>query len=466
MSPRVSVIIPAFNHNRFIGQAIESVLNQNFSSLEIIVVDDGSIDETATAVQKYSHRICYIRQSHAGVSAARNRGLSLSHGEYIVFLDSDDIFLPHKLAQQVAYLDAHPTIGGVHSGWRLIDKDGRPLGEVKPWQVAPRLDLKTWLLWKPVLLGAMMLRRDWLERSTGFDPQLQQAEDVDLLWRLSLQGCRFDWLRRTTVGYRQHGKNSVLNSRQQAQNLNDLVEKFFQRPHLPRYIRRLENRVRYHTLLWIVWQLQQTGNKQEIVPYLRRARTCWDGNPTFVAQHWQAQLINHALASQSDLTALRHFWPYFQTALEVKSQSWQQILPSLDWWLEIWQPYLDQAYSTGASNLKRYRHLSPDSLTRLAQTCLVVSRQPATLRDIQQFWHDAQVNELVPLGSKAVTSLYLLLFGQAVLNRNWLTAGQALGQAIRVGWQPQAWPFWLYFLKASLLYVSGRLEKQPVVQQI
>src|SRR5690606_40525091 len=114
--PKVSVIIPTFNRAGMVQQAIASVLAQTFASFECIVVDDGSSDDTRTVLQPLvdAGRIRYVHQANAGLSAARNHGLRLARGAYISFLDDDDLYEPHKLARQVAYLDANPEAMLVH----------------------------------------------------------------------------------------------------------------------------------------------------------------------------------------------------------------------------------------------------------------------------------------------------------------------------------------------------------------
>ena len=101
-APLVSVIIPTFNRGEWLREAIASVLAQTHPRLEVIVVDDGSRDHTAAVVCAFGARLTYIRQDHAGVSAARNRGVAAAHGEFIAFLDSDDMWQPPKVAAQVA----------------------------------------------------------------------------------------------------------------------------------------------------------------------------------------------------------------------------------------------------------------------------------------------------------------------------------------------------------------------------
>ena len=103
----ISVIIPTFNRVEFISEAIDSVLSQTYSNFEIIVVDDGSTDNTKQLLTKYGSRITYDFQENKGVSSARNKGLDIAKGEWIAFLDSDDIWLPEKLSLQMQDLEQH-----------------------------------------------------------------------------------------------------------------------------------------------------------------------------------------------------------------------------------------------------------------------------------------------------------------------------------------------------------------------
>ena len=104
----VSVIIPTYNRARMIGEAIESVLSQAYNDLELIVVDDGSSDETRKVVSNYFPQVNYLYQEHQGVSAARNCGIKHSRGEYLSFLDSDDLWLKEKLRSQMMFMESHP----------------------------------------------------------------------------------------------------------------------------------------------------------------------------------------------------------------------------------------------------------------------------------------------------------------------------------------------------------------------
>lgn len=113
-SPRVSVLIPCYNAGAYLGAALQSVLDQTYRDFEIIVVDDGSTDDSA-AVAKSFAAVRYIHKEHSGVSATRNLAVREARGEFVTFLDADDLWAPEKLSRQVAYLDSHPQCQMVHS---------------------------------------------------------------------------------------------------------------------------------------------------------------------------------------------------------------------------------------------------------------------------------------------------------------------------------------------------------------
>lgn len=275
-APRVSVVIPTYNCERYLAQAVESVLSQNDCDYELLVIDDGSTDNTRSVLEPYSDRLGYIYQENQGVAAARNHGIKLAKGEFIAFLDSDDYFLSDKLAAQVARFDAEPNLGIVHSGWVRVDTDGQNLREIKPWEYIPKLSLETWLKWKAVLPSAMMFRRHWLELVGGFDPRFPPAEDTEIVWRLALKGCQAGWLRRVTVAYRQHQQSAMHKGLPQAKSLSAALDNFFSLPDLPEKIRLMEGKVRYDTLVWLAWYLYYTGHSTEMVNYLRQA---WEYKP-------------------------------------------------------------------------------------------------------------------------------------------------------------------------------------------
>ncbi|MDY6936546.1 MAG: glycosyltransferase family A protein [Cyanobacteriota bacterium] len=274
-NPQVSVIIPAYQGERHISQAISSVLAQTFTDWEIIVVDDGSTDRTREVLQPYWEKVRYAHQENQGVAAARNCGISRSRGKWIAFLDQDDEFLPDKLATQMACvqnLPKHQTdVGIVHSGWQITSDRAEVLGEVFPWQGIRELTLASWVRQKPVFLGAMLFDRQWLAQVGGFDTQWQQTSDVDLVLRLAAIGCRAIWVRQPTVRYRQHEGNVSRNAKAQAQEIKAVLDRFFDRPHLPPEIAALEAASRYQSWVWSAARLQAMGDIRGMVECLEKS---------------------------------------------------------------------------------------------------------------------------------------------------------------------------------------------------
>ncbi|MDA1016301.1 MAG: glycosyltransferase family A protein [Planctomycetota bacterium] len=211
INPRVSVVIPTYNRAEQTTRALESVWNQTFSDYEIVVVDDGSTDNTAEVLQQFEPRIRLIRQPNGGVSKARNHGVSASNGELIAFLDSDDEWLPNKLQQQVEFLDAHRSIGfvaclntyDVEHGFTYensFSRDGLPsvVTQFLDFLLAPF----------PRNMSRYVMRREALVKCGGFDESIRGAEDWELCLRLLQSGFAFDFLDEALVVY-QPGEDSL-----------------------------------------------------------------------------------------------------------------------------------------------------------------------------------------------------------------------------------------------------------------
>lgn len=196
---KVSVVIPTYNYGRFVGEAIRSVLAQTFTDFELMVVDDGSTDDTKEVVTSFNDaRIKYIYQENLGVGAALNNGIKASIGEYVTILGSDDVYLPQNLELKAKLLDTRPDIGLVCSDLYVFDNDtGAILGrfwrdkKVSHYWVDPeraaRQPLKE-LLYRGcfIMPQATMIRRTVLNEVGGFDESLPTHEDWDLFVRIIL----------------------------------------------------------------------------------------------------------------------------------------------------------------------------------------------------------------------------------------------------------------------------------------
>jgi glycosyltransferase involved in cell wall biosynthesis len=207
VNTRISVVIPTHNYGRFIAEAIRGALDQTHRAAEIIIIDDGSTDDTTDVVREFGERVKYVRQEKAGVCAARNRGVRESSGELIAFLDADDIWEPAKLEKQAAKFETDPTIGLVHCGMREFDsKTGETLRfilEGGEEGVAENL-----LLWEgPVIVGpggTVVVTREAFDAVGGFDERIKVGEDWDFCYRVARR-FKVGFVPEALVNYRSHG---------------------------------------------------------------------------------------------------------------------------------------------------------------------------------------------------------------------------------------------------------------------
>jgi glycosyltransferase involved in cell wall biosynthesis len=199
-SPAVDFIIPVYNAAEFLGAALESVLAQGYEPVRIIVVDDGSTDESA-AVAEASPGVLVIRQENQGPAAARNTGLAAAEAPYIALHDADDLLPPNKLRIQIGYLEEHPEVACVLGRQQWIDPP--------PW--LPRDMLYGELGGIP--LPSAVFRAAVLNQLGGFDPSFRTGEDMDLLFRLREAGHGIVVLPDVLLYRRYHGTNlSVVTS--------------------------------------------------------------------------------------------------------------------------------------------------------------------------------------------------------------------------------------------------------------
>jgi glycosyltransferase involved in cell wall biosynthesis len=203
-SPLVSIVIPCYNQGRYLGEAIASALRQSHDPVEVIVVDDGSSDETPRVAAAYP-AVRYLHQRNAGTAVARNRGLRDSRGTYLVFLDADDRLLPEAVARSVGYLASHPDVAFVTGHVRLMRADGGP--DIVPMQdhePAGYAALLRWnYIWTP---GVVMYRRAALHAAGAFDPTAGGSADFDLNIRMARRqaiACHHH----VVLEYRQHDAN-------------------------------------------------------------------------------------------------------------------------------------------------------------------------------------------------------------------------------------------------------------------
>lgn len=193
MTPRVSIIVPAYNAAVYLPHAIDSVLAQTCSDWEIVIVDDGSSDDTRAIADTYrpklGDKLQYIFQPNRGVSAARNNGIRAARGEFIALLDADDVWLPHRLECGVDVLDSDPAVGLVHSRVARIDTKGAVTGQLKvqPKYLSGRIARNIYTRHAHLICTSVIFRKSCLDAAGWFDETMQTTEDRDLWFRIALR---------------------------------------------------------------------------------------------------------------------------------------------------------------------------------------------------------------------------------------------------------------------------------------
>lgn len=234
--PEVSVIIPAYNAGRYVGAAIQSVLAQTHRDFEILVVDDGSEDDTAAVVEAFGAPVRLLRQANAGVSEARNHGLRVATGRYVAFLDADDTWFPEKLERQVSTLLVHEGFRACYSAFLAVDDQLSPLGVRRS---SRRASVVEDLLLRGNVVGSIctvLVERELFDAVGGFDPALSQCADWDMWVRLGTL-TDFHYLDEPLVTYRQHDTNMSRNPALLERDSLRVLEKAFELPGLPEHVR-------------------------------------------------------------------------------------------------------------------------------------------------------------------------------------------------------------------------------------
>ena len=208
MTPQVTVLLPVRDGARWLGEALQSVLAQTFGDWELVVVDDGSTDDTPRILAEFAQRdsrIRVIRQEPLGLVVALNRGLAEARGALLARLDADDVARPQRLEQQVSHFSRHPEAGLLGSWAERIDDAGRPKGLLKPETEPARLG-RTLMRANPFVHSSVMFRTELARRLGGYRPAFRAAEDYDLWLRLA-ENATIANLPEVLIQYRWHGDN-------------------------------------------------------------------------------------------------------------------------------------------------------------------------------------------------------------------------------------------------------------------
>ena len=229
--PLVSIILPTYNRSRYVAGAIDSVLNQTCSDWELVVVDDGSTDDTPQIVWRYEAlypgRIRRIGQRNLGVAPARNRGIRESRGTYVAFIDSDDLWHPTKLALQIDAIKHLSSGAFIYTGYEIIDSSGHTKTTVRPDR---RFRGDVWqLLWveeNDILGPTLLVPKDKLFAVGLFDETLQGPENLDLRLKLAKLGP-VGFVDRILYSYRRHGDSLTANGEAMIEATQKMIRSHF-----------------------------------------------------------------------------------------------------------------------------------------------------------------------------------------------------------------------------------------------
>lgn len=288
--PGVSVVIPAYNYARFLPFAVESCLRQNYPNFEVVVIDDGSKDNTREVMARYGPPVRYIHQQNAGLSAARNTGIREAKFDYVCFLDADDLLLPTHLSDSMAaFAKLPPAFALVACDDVLVDVDGKPQPFTVHVPVLPReVTLKDILMRTRFSPTGAVARKEVFALCGGFDTTLRSTEDRDMWIRIAAQ--RRIWHQgKVLVEIRKHGNNMSNNADRMKSNMSAVLKKAYDAGIVPR------SNITFWLQVWSYWRFQSSliynGIRQPARAYreLIRSVLLWpwfldpaaNGNPPF-----------------------------------------------------------------------------------------------------------------------------------------------------------------------------------------
>ncbi|CAG0981332.1 Glycosyltransferase GlyG [Anaerolineae bacterium] len=227
--PKISVVIPCYNQAHYLGEAVRSVLCQTYQDFEIIVVDDGSTDETSQVAASFGERVRCVRQENRGLAGARNTGILNARGEFIGLLDADDMWLPSYLSTMLRAFDKYPTIGAAYCGWQYIDSTGTLLPRTNIRVVPPEKAYESMVFMDFMIPSGVFVRRECFDQLGLFDVNLRAAqgcEDWDM-WIRVLTKYPMLGVPQVLVKYRVHSDNMSSNLDQMERAKQAVIVKHF-----------------------------------------------------------------------------------------------------------------------------------------------------------------------------------------------------------------------------------------------
>lgn len=303
-TPLVTIVIPNHNYARYLRDAVDSALAQTFVDREVLVIDNGSTDDSHEVLKSYGDRIRWIAQDNRGQSAARNRGIEESRGAFIAFLDADDAWLPAKLERQMMLFENRPQVGVVYCAFMAADSSLNPLDPVLPMYTGDVLE-RFALEAGAVVRGGestAVIRKECFERVGVFDPELSICGGWDMYRRIA---CCYaiDAAADPLVLYRVHGANASLRADVYEHDVLRRLAKMFTDP-LAERIYRHRRRSYGKSYLAIAGTHLHAGDWWKALGYAVRSLLIWPPSLRYIAQ-WRTRgrSSEHELASARDRAA-------------------------------------------------------------------------------------------------------------------------------------------------------------------
>lgn len=293
-APRFSVIIPTYNYGRFVSRAIDSALNADGSTREVIVIDDGSTDDTTAVLTGYGNRIIAERQTNQGVSAARNRGLDRATGDYIICLDADDRLLPDAFSIFESMITAQPHAGLVFGGYVSVEEDGRVKpGRVPPVMRSPLENFRDYLRHRFTIgNGRAAIRRDLFDR-IRYPVGVTHGEDLVVFGQILANTPAVSITTPVSECF-DHGSRARRNFERFLQNGTQTIEALFDPEMLPSEALRLRPEFEARWLIELARAAHKLGQMDEARRLYHRAFAC----------QWQQVLDIRQMGRY-----LRSYWP-------------------------------------------------------------------------------------------------------------------------------------------------------------
>ncbi|MER3491205.1 MAG: glycosyl transferase family A [Mastigocladus sp. ERB_26_2] len=267
--PKVSVIIQAYNAMNYLPKILESVLKQTFTDFEVLIINDGSTDNIIEwASQITDPRVKLISQENQGQSAARNLGIVLARGDYLAFLDADNLWLPTKLEKQVNFLDKNPEVGLVNTWVALTDEHGKPTGTV----IKTHAEGNVWkqIIECPTVIcgSSPLVRSDCFEKVGLFDKKLSVSADWEMWIRIASR-YSFAMIKEPLVFYRQYYNSQSKNCQKLLEDNSAVIEKTFKT--VPRELQYIKRRSYGQVYLYLAWRALDNKRYQEAIDFRQQA---------------------------------------------------------------------------------------------------------------------------------------------------------------------------------------------------